>query len=244
MTGANTGINACNENHGVPQNMSWSDALAGNWETLRFLMSNARWWVDEYKFDGFRFDGVTSMMYHHHGLQMAFTGQAVLLMLYKTYHTSGCVGAVCINLWLLMVHKTYHTIGCVSAVHLNSISAVVVKCLTPEWRTDHCPVRVCLHDNCKSVYCLHVQSHYFKSLQVAGPCQVVQVAYLAAASLQLYAIETLFSIELVAVPLAALQCTFHNHSCVTVSQVAKVLQGWLCLSAGLHDLCQLHQLAV
>ena len=47
---------------------------AGNWETLRFLLSNARWWVDEYKFDGYRFDGVTSMMYHHHGLQMAFTG--------------------------------------------------------------------------------------------------------------------------------------------------------------------------
>ena len=31
--------------------------------------------MDEYKFDGFRFDGVTSMMYHHHGLQMAFTGE-------------------------------------------------------------------------------------------------------------------------------------------------------------------------
>lgn len=46
----------------------------GNWETLRFLLSNARWWVDEYKFDGYRFDGVTSMMYHHHGLSMAFTG--------------------------------------------------------------------------------------------------------------------------------------------------------------------------
>lgn len=50
----------------------------GNWETLRFLLSNARWWVDEYKFDGFRFDGVTSMMYHHHGLQMAFTGELTL----------------------------------------------------------------------------------------------------------------------------------------------------------------------
>ena len=49
-------------------------ALAGNWETLRFLLSNSRWWIDEYKFDGYRFDGVTSMMYHHHGLQMAFTG--------------------------------------------------------------------------------------------------------------------------------------------------------------------------
>ena len=49
---------------------------AGNWETLRFLLSNARWWVDEYKFDGYRFDGVTSMMYHHHGLSYSFTGAA------------------------------------------------------------------------------------------------------------------------------------------------------------------------
>jgi len=46
----------------------------GNWETLRFLLANSRWWIDEYKFDGYRFDGVTSMMYHHHGLQMAFSG--------------------------------------------------------------------------------------------------------------------------------------------------------------------------
>ena len=53
----------------------WKHFGTGNWETLRFLLSNARWWVDEYKFDGFRFDGVTSMMYHHHGLQMAFTGE-------------------------------------------------------------------------------------------------------------------------------------------------------------------------
>ena len=49
----------------------------GNWETLRFLLSNARFWMDEYKFDGYRFDGVTSMMYHHHGLSYAFTGEGV-----------------------------------------------------------------------------------------------------------------------------------------------------------------------
>ncbi|XP_021716832.1 1,4-alpha-glucan-branching enzyme 2-2, chloroplastic/amyloplastic-like [Chenopodium quinoa] len=46
----------------------------GSWEVLRYLLSNARWWLEEYKFDGFRFDGVTSMMYTHHGLQVAFTG--------------------------------------------------------------------------------------------------------------------------------------------------------------------------
>ena len=46
----------------------------GNWETLRFLVSNARWWMEEYKFDGYRFDGVTSMMYHHHGLQVSKIG--------------------------------------------------------------------------------------------------------------------------------------------------------------------------
>ncbi|KDD75589.1 hypothetical protein H632_c603p0, partial [Helicosporidium sp. ATCC 50920] len=46
----------------------------GNWETLRFLLSNARWWMEEFRFDGFRFDGVTSMMYHHHGLQTRFSG--------------------------------------------------------------------------------------------------------------------------------------------------------------------------
>ncbi|KAJ0763984.1 putative 1,4-alpha-glucan branching enzyme [Helianthus annuus] len=45
-----------------------------NWEVLRFLLSNLRWWLDEFKFDGFRFDGITSMLYHHHGINMAFSG--------------------------------------------------------------------------------------------------------------------------------------------------------------------------
>ncbi|GER55487.1 4-alpha-glucan-branching enzyme [Striga asiatica] len=46
----------------------------GNWEVLRFLLSNLRWWLDEFKFDGFRFDGVTSMLYHHHGINVGFSG--------------------------------------------------------------------------------------------------------------------------------------------------------------------------
>ncbi|XP_028839728.1 1,4-alpha-glucan-branching enzyme isoform X2 [Denticeps clupeoides] len=45
-----------------------------SWEVSRFLLSNLRWWMEEYRFDGFRFDGVTSMLYHHHGVGMSFSG--------------------------------------------------------------------------------------------------------------------------------------------------------------------------
>ncbi|KAL8702510.1 MAG: hypothetical protein Q9201_004325 [Fulgogasparrea decipioides] len=43
-------------------------------EVLRFLLSNLRFWMDEYNFDGFRFDGVTSMLYQHHGIGTGFSG--------------------------------------------------------------------------------------------------------------------------------------------------------------------------
>ncbi|KAI0053745.1 glycoside hydrolase family 13 protein [Auriscalpium vulgare] len=46
----------------------------GSHEVLRFLLSNLRFWVEEYHFDGFRFDGVTSMMYTHHGIGTGFSG--------------------------------------------------------------------------------------------------------------------------------------------------------------------------
>ena len=42
-------------------------------EVIHFLLSNLKFWMDEYHFDGFRFDGVTSMIYHDHGLGVAFT---------------------------------------------------------------------------------------------------------------------------------------------------------------------------
>ncbi|KAI6229881.1 1,4-alpha-glucan branching enzyme [Aphelenchoides fujianensis] len=41
-------------------------------ETQRFLLSNLRWWIEEYGFDGFRFDGVTSMIFHSHGMNDSF----------------------------------------------------------------------------------------------------------------------------------------------------------------------------
>lgn len=44
----------------------------GKDEVIHFLLSNCKYWLDEYKFDGFRFDGVTSMMYLDHGMGTGF----------------------------------------------------------------------------------------------------------------------------------------------------------------------------
>jgi len=45
----------------------------GKDEVLHFLLSNCKFWIEEYNFDGFRFDGVTSMLYLNHGLGTDFT---------------------------------------------------------------------------------------------------------------------------------------------------------------------------
>lgn len=45
----------------------------GKTDVLHFLLSNCRFWLDEYHFDGYRFDGVTSMLYLHHGLGVDFS---------------------------------------------------------------------------------------------------------------------------------------------------------------------------
>ena len=44
----------------------------GKNQVLHYLLSNCKYWLDEFKFDGFRFDGVTSMLYYSHGLGEAF----------------------------------------------------------------------------------------------------------------------------------------------------------------------------
>lgn len=44
----------------------------GKDEVIHFLLSNCKYWLQEYHFDGFRFDGVTSMLYYSHGLGEAF----------------------------------------------------------------------------------------------------------------------------------------------------------------------------
>ena len=48
----------------------------GKTNVLHFLLSNCKFWLDEYGFDGYRFDGVTSMLFWNHGLGVAFTDYA------------------------------------------------------------------------------------------------------------------------------------------------------------------------
>ena len=54
----------------------------GKNEVIHFLLSNCKYWLEEFKFDGFRFDGVTSMLYYDHGLGKAFSS-------YNDYYDGG-----------------------------------------------------------------------------------------------------------------------------------------------------------
>ncbi|KAI4492412.1 hypothetical protein M0804_002203 [Polistes exclamans] len=58
------------------QHPLWDSRLFnyGEYEVLRFLLSNLCWYINEYGFDGFRFDGVTSMLYHSRGFGQGFSG--------------------------------------------------------------------------------------------------------------------------------------------------------------------------
>jgi len=57
---------------------AWDSLLFnyGKDEVIHFLLSNCKFWLEEYKFDGFRFDGVTSMLYKSHGLEESFGSYA------------------------------------------------------------------------------------------------------------------------------------------------------------------------
>jgi len=53
----------------------WNSRLFnyGKNQVISFLLSNCKYWLEEFRFDGFRFDGVTSMMYYDHGIGRDFT---------------------------------------------------------------------------------------------------------------------------------------------------------------------------
>ncbi|HUF61800.1 MAG TPA: alpha amylase C-terminal domain-containing protein [Verrucomicrobiales bacterium] len=65
----------------------------GRDEVQRFLLSNLVYWLEEHHFDGFRFDGVTSMLYRHHGDHVAFDS-------YEKYFDEGVDGDAVLYLQL------------------------------------------------------------------------------------------------------------------------------------------------
>ena len=74
----------------------------GRGEVLHFLLSNCKYWLEEYHFDGFRFDGVTSMLYYNHGLGEAYCN-------YSDYFNGGeDLNAIC---YLTLANKLIHQVN-------------------------------------------------------------------------------------------------------------------------------------
>jgi 1,4-alpha-glucan branching enzyme len=73
----------------------------GKHQVLHFLLSNCRFWLDEYQLDGFRFDGITSMLYLHHGLSKAFTS-------YEDYFNQSVDEEALV--YLAMANKVIHAV--------------------------------------------------------------------------------------------------------------------------------------
>lgn len=86
------------------EHSAW-DSLCFNYrknEVVHFLLSNCRFWLEEYQFDGFRFDGVTSMLYYSHGLGDDFLN-------YDSYYNGNQDGdAIC---YLTLANKMIHEIN-------------------------------------------------------------------------------------------------------------------------------------
>jgi 1,4-alpha-glucan branching enzyme len=93
----------------------------GHHEVLRFLLSNLRFWMEGYQFDGFRFDGVTSMLYTHHGIGTGFSGG------YHEYFGPGVdeEGVV----YLMIANEMLHTIypNCITIA--EDVSGMPALCL-------------------------------------------------------------------------------------------------------------------
>jgi 1,4-alpha-glucan branching enzyme len=81
------------------------DSLCFNYgknEVLHFLLSNCKFWLEEYRFDGFRFDGVTSMLYLSHGLGESFSN-------YGDYYNGGQDGDAIA--YLTLANKLIHSVN-------------------------------------------------------------------------------------------------------------------------------------
>jgi 1,4-alpha-glucan branching enzyme len=102
------------------------DSLCFNYgknEVLHFLLSNCKFWLEEYRFDGFRFDGVTSMLYYSHGLGENFTHYAD----YYNGHQDG--DAI---MYLTLANKLVHEVNPSAITIAEEVSGMPGLAVKPE----------------------------------------------------------------------------------------------------------------
>lgn len=92
-------------------------------EVLHFLLSNCKYWLEEFKFDGFRFDGVTSMIYYSHGLEESFSD-------YSDYYNERQDGdAIC---YLTLANQLIHEINPHAITIAEEVSGMPGLAVKPE----------------------------------------------------------------------------------------------------------------
>jgi len=93
-------------------------------ETQRLLLSSLRLFTEEFRFDGFRFDGVTSMMYIHHGLSYGFSGD------YREYF--GDLTDLDAVVYLMLANYLLHTLHVPALSIAEDVSGMPTLC-RPVW---------------------------------------------------------------------------------------------------------------
>lgn len=95
----------------------------GKTDVLHFLLSNLKYWQDEFHFDGFRFDGVTSMLYEDHGLGSAFTS-------YDQYYSLNT--NIDARVYLTLANELVHEINPKAITIAEDMSGMPGMCLPQE----------------------------------------------------------------------------------------------------------------
>ena len=95
-----------------------------SYETLRFLLSNCAYYSEKFRFDGFRFDGITSILYRNHGIKYSFSGD------YNEYFNNNFDedGGV----YLMLANKLLHQINPEVITIAEDVSGMPGLCLTVE----------------------------------------------------------------------------------------------------------------
>lgn len=120
------GQDGTDDQYFLPGSRGWHSAWGtrcfdyGKQEVLHFLLSNIKYWQAEFHFDGFRFDGVTSMLYENHGLGTAFTS-------YKQYYSLNT--NVDARIYLTLANELIHSVNKKAITVAEDMSGMPGMCL-------------------------------------------------------------------------------------------------------------------